>query len=256
MLFIILFIILNNYLKKSDFKAAEEFAKKSLEYNKLMLPSYFVLGEIYSQQKDIEKTEQIFRLALERGLENETLHFEWGKACVRFFDYDTAKIHFLKSLEFDSEYTDSKIGLALINSYYGDFTLLGELKEKFGKNVYIQEAIAIERYTENKFEDAIDMFKKALRTDSKQTYNYINLARAYKNLNNKIKVRENYEKFIQENLPRFYQNREGLQNLRDFAACIPALCCGSSVGSTERKLKLLKFRRKEWILLPILQKQN
>ncbi len=210
----------NLKLLKSDFKAAEEYAKKSLEYNKLMLPSYFVLGEIYSQQKDIEKTEQVFRLALERGLENETLHFEWGKACVRFFDYDTAKIHFLKSLEFDSEYTDSKIGLALVNSYYGDFTLLGELKEKFGKNVYIQEAIAVERYTENKFEDAIDMFKKALRTDSKQTYNYINLARAYKNLNNKVKVRENYEKFIQENphyLSGLIEYSKWLIEIEDFA---------------------------------------
>ena len=47
----------NLKLLKSDFKAAEQYAQKSLEYNKQMLPSYFVLGEVYSIQKDAEKTD-------------------------------------------------------------------------------------------------------------------------------------------------------------------------------------------------------
>ena len=68
-------------------------------------------------------------------------------------------------------YLDAKIGLALMNAYEGDFSLLGELKEKNGENVYIQESIGLERFAAGKFEDAVESFKKALRTDKKQTYN-------------------------------------------------------------------------------------
>ena len=210
----------NLKLLKSDFRNAEKFAQKSLEYNKLMLPAYFVLGEVYSIQNELEKTEENFRLAIERGLENEILHFEWGKAYVRFFDFEKAKEQFMAALELDGEFQSAKIGMALVNAHSGDFSLLQELKEKNGENVYIQESIALERFADGKYEDAIDMFKKALRTDSKQKYNYLNIARAYNAWNNKDKTREFYEKFIQE-CPTYFNGimeySKWLINISDFA---------------------------------------
>ena len=193
----------NLKLLKSDYRAAEKYAKKSIEINAQMLPSYFVLGEVYSLQKNLEMTEKIFSKALENDLDGENLHFEWGKAYVRFFDYAKAKEHFLISLEKCPVYLDAKIGLALMNAYEGDFSLLGELKEKNGENVYIQESIGLERFAAGKFEDAVESFKKALRTDKKQTYNYLNLARVYQKLENKDKTREYFEKFIRENSEYF-----------------------------------------------------
>ena len=65
--------------------------------------------------------------------------------------------------------------------------------------MYIQEAIALEKMSEDRIEDAVEIFKKALRTDKSQTYNYLHLARAYQILDNKDKVRENFEKFTIEN---------------------------------------------------------
>ena len=209
----------NLKLLKSDYRAAEQYAKQSIGYNKLMLPAYFVLGEVYSIQNDYENTEEIFRLAIERGLENDTLHFEWGKAYVRFFDFEKAKEHFLIALDMDSEYLDAKIGLALVNAHNSDFSLVDELKEKNGKNVYIQEAIALKRFAENKYEDAIDMFKKALRTDSKQTYNYLNIARVYKVMGNKDKTREYFEKFIHEHsyfIPALLEYSKWLVEIEDY----------------------------------------
>ena len=210
----------NLKLLKSDYRAAEKYAQKSLEINAQMLPSYFVLGEIYSFQKNLEMTEKTFSKALENDLDCEALHFEWGKAYVRFFDYTKAKEQFLISLEKDSEYLDAKIGLALVNSYEGDFSLLDELKEKNGENVYIQEAIGLERFAAEKFEDAVEMFKKALRTDSKQTYNYLNLARVYRKLENKDKTRDSFEKFIRENseyFEGFLEYAKWLIEISDFA---------------------------------------
>lgn len=118
---------------------------------------------------------------------------------MRLFEFSKAKTQFEKSIEQNDSYLGPKIGLALVNAYDGDFFLLGELKEKHGDNTYIQEAIGLENLAQEKIEEAIDFFKKALRTDNKQTYNYLNLVKCYKKLGDNYKVREYYEKFISEN---------------------------------------------------------
>ena len=189
----------NLKLLKSDYKEAEKYAKKAIEINKKMLPAYFILGEVYSLQKDFEKTQEIFQSAMTNGLENEMLHFEWGKAYVRFFDFENAQKQFSLALESSPDYLDAKIGLALINAYNKDFVLTDELKEKHGSNAYIQEAIGLEQFNNGLYEDAVEVFKKVLRTDAKQTYNFLNLARTYQKLQDKTKVKEYFEKFISEN---------------------------------------------------------
>ena len=210
----------NLKLLKSDYKAAEEYAKKSISLNKQMLPSYFVLGEIYSIQKKYQETEDVFNSAIANDLDNEVLHFEWGKAYVRLFEFEKAKEQFEISLEKDSEYLNPKIGLALVNSYSNDFTLLDELKEKHGDNVYIQEAMGLKNLSEGRVEDSIDLFKKSLRTDKKQSYNYLNLARAYQKLKNNDKTKEYFEKFITENskyVKGFLEYSKWLMSISDYA---------------------------------------
>lgn len=207
-------------LLKADYDSAIKYAKKSIEINKQMLPAYFILGEIYSIKKNLKNTEKIFQQAVNNDLENSTLHFEWGKAYVRLFEFNKAKEQFSKALEDSVNELNAKIGLALINSYENDFTLLDELKEKHGENVYIQESIGLEYLNAGKVEDAIDMFKKALRTDEKQTYNYYNLIQAYKQLNDTYKIKEYYEKFIRENpeyLNAFIDYAKWLISINDYA---------------------------------------
>lgn len=186
-------------LLKSDYDGAEKYAKKSIEINKQMLPAYFILGEVYSIKKDKDKTEQIFKSALNNDLDCSNLHVEWGKAYVRFFEFEKAKEQFIQAQNTNENSEDAKICLALTNAYEGDFALTDELKIRNASNVYIQESIGLKNLKENKPEDAIEMFKKALKTDSKQTYNYYNMVRAYKILNNNDKIREYYEKFTSEN---------------------------------------------------------
>jgi len=189
----------NLKLLKSDYKEAEIYAQKALEINKQMLPAYFVLGEVYSIQKDLQKTMDTFNRAIELELDGAALRFEFGKAYVRFFDFQNAREQFNKALEFEHDYLNAKIGIALMDAYTGDFELLDGLKERNGEIVYIQEAIGLEWAAHERYEDAIDMFKKALRIDSKQTYNYLNIARAYQKLNNKDKTKEYFERFTSEN---------------------------------------------------------
>lgn len=206
-------------LLKSDYIEAERYAQKALEINKQMLPAYFVLGEIYSVQKNNKKTEDIFSKALQNDLDCSTLRYEWGKAYLRLFKFDRAKEQFLKAAEQNSSYLAPKTGLALVNAYKNDFTLLDELKEKNGDNVYILESIGLERLNQEKIEDAIDVFKKVLKFDSKQTYNYMHLAHCYNRLKDNYKVREYYEKFISENpeyAEGFLEYAQWLVSISDF----------------------------------------
>lgn len=210
----------NLKLLKADYAEAEKFAKKSIEINKQMLPAYIILLEIYSIQKNKIKVEKIFNTALENGLESPILRNALGKAYIRLFEFDKADIEFREALSQDANFELAKIGLALTNSYNGDFTLLDELKKTKAENVYIQEAIGLEELEAGRVEDAIETFKKALRTDSKQTYNYYNLVKAYKLLNDRYNTREYYEKFVRENsdyIEGFVDYSKWLISVEDYA---------------------------------------
>ncbi len=206
-------------LIKADYENAIIYANKAIEINKQMLPAYFILGETYSILKEYENTHNTFKTAIENDLDCATLHFEWGKACVRLLEFDRAKEEFTTALGKDNNFVESKIGIALINSYHKDFSLLEELKEKNASNVYIQEASGLEFFEQAKHEEALAMFKKALKTDNKQTYNYYHLANVYKILNQNDKAKDYYEKFIAENpnyIKGLLEYSKWLINISDF----------------------------------------
>lgn len=206
-------------LIQNKYDEAEQYAHNAIMINKLMLPAYFILGEIYSIQRDYEHTNENYKTAENLGLKNAALYFEWGKSLLRLLDFLNAEVKFKKALEFEPENKDAKIALALILAYKGEFKLFEELKEKNQSNVYIQEAQGLQMLENNEFENAVEMFKKAISTDKNQTYNYYHLARAYQKLNNPAKVREYFDKFTQNN-PNYAQGftdyGEWLINVSDF----------------------------------------
>ncbi len=229
-------------LIKSDYENAIIYANKALSINKQMLPAYFVLGETYSILNESENTHKTFQTALDNDLDSPILHFEWGKACVRLLEFDKAKEQFSKALEKDSNYIDAKLGLALINSYNDDFTLLNEFKEKHASNVYIQEAMGIQCLHNNETEEAVSMFKKALKTDKKQTYNYYNLAQAYIKNENKDKVKEYFEKFLEKNpnnLKGILDYSKWLINVSDFSQAQRKLRKAEKLSNDSEILNLL-----------------
>ena len=206
-------------LIQNKYDEAEQYAHKVLMLNKLMLPAYFVLGEIYSIQKDYERTNENYKTAENLGLKNSALYFEWGKSLLRLLDFLNAEEKFKKVLEIEPENNDAKIATALICAYKNDFKALDKLKEKHPNNVYIQEAVGLQMFENADYQSAIEMFKKALAADKNQTYNYAHLARAYQKLNNTGKVREYFDKFTQSN-PNYAQGftdyGEWLINVSDF----------------------------------------
>ena len=186
-------------LLQSKYDEALEYAKKAIAINPKMLPAYFILTEIYSIRKEYENTQITFYKALSEGLDSSILHFEWGKAYIRLYEFSKAKQEFELAIEKETDFIEAKIGLALTKAYENDFSLLDELKEKNSSNVYIQEAMGLEYLFNREINNAEEMFKKALKTDSNQTYNLYNLVKVYKEQNNNYKIQEYYDKFLEIN---------------------------------------------------------
>lgn len=210
----------NLMLVKSNYQEAELYANKSININPQMLPSYFILGEIYSTQKDIAKTEKVFRTAISNDLENSTLHFEWGKAYMRLLEFEKAHEQFAVALQEEPNFMEAKIGIALTSAYNGDFSILDEIEEKYSENVYVQEAMGFEKYSKGEYAESIDLFKKALKFDPQEYYNVLNIARAYRQLGDKTKTKEYFEKFTTENpqyLPALVEYSKWLMSLEDYA---------------------------------------
>lgn len=184
-------------LMRERYQEAEYYAQKAIEYNKKILPAYFVLGEIYSIQKQAERVDKTFLLAIGQGLDSCSLHFEWGKDYIRMFEFEKAEEQFNIALEKEPQDNDSKICLALLKSYKNDFSLLDELQERNAASTYIQEATGIKYHNEGKYKEAIEMFKKSLQTNKWQISNYYNIAKSYEQMHENYKVCEFYDKLFE-----------------------------------------------------------
>lgn len=205
---------------KADYEEAKNLAQKSISINKQMLPAYLLLGKIYSLEKNREDTEKTYQSAVENGLECIALRVEFGRAYVNLFDFENAKKQFGLALSEDENNIPAQIGLALVHAYEDDFTILEKLKEKYGSDPYIQEAMGLENIHANNPKEAVECFKKALSLTPTQTYNYLNLARCYNLLNDKYKTKDYYEKFISENsgyIEGYITYSEWLISTGDFA---------------------------------------
>lgn len=231
-------------LLQKKYQEAELYAKRTIELNKLMMPAYLLLGEIYSIKQDYTNTQNIFLEALNNDLENDVLQFEWGKACVRLLDFEGAKSHFKMALDKNPQNIDAKIGLILTDAYDGKFELLKEYKENYSQNVYIQEACGLEQMSQCNYEKAIEYFKKAIKTDSLQTYIYYDLACAYIGLQNNYKVRESFDKFLQEN-PKYFKGyidySKWLINMSDYEDAKRKLTRAQSIKPDDSELLNMLF---------------
>lgn len=207
----------NLKLMQKKYEEAEIYAKKILEYNKQMLPGYFLLGEIYSIKNDCQNCIDTYNMAIENDLDCSSLHFEWGKSYIRLLNFEKAKEQFEIALEKENDFIEPQIGLALIAAYENDFLKINEYKEKYSQNVYIVEGLGLEQLHSGDYKQAIHYFNKALHIDNNQNSNYLNLAKCYMALKNNDKTRECFEKFT-----KLYP--ENVESLIDYSDWLVEVC--------------------------------
>ena len=189
---------------KNDFDSAIHYAKKSLDFNKKMLPAYILLGEIYTTKYDFENSQKSFLMAQEEGLENSALYLEWGKSLEKFGKYDDAKAKLLKSAEMEPENIETlaHLGLCCVsrNEFEEAKPLLQKVIDKEPDNKTVKQTLAVIAYQDNDTAKAMEL----LRSDDEDPVNEYYLAKCYERLGNDTKVRDSYENAVRLN-PNYVQ---------------------------------------------------
>lgn len=228
---------------KDDLESAIHYAKKSVDFNKNMLPAYILLGQVYTEKFDFENMQKAFSDAENQQLHCGSLFFEWGKCLEKFNKLDDAKSKFEKALEQDNENPDILIYLALCCAEHNEIeeakSILKKIQENTSNSKIFKQISAIIAYSEDDLQSAIEYF----RTDDENYINAYYLAKCYEKQNNDTKVKDCYETAIRLN-PHY---------IRAFEDFSKYLIEQNEYAEAQRKLrKALKVAPKSILLLNLM----
>lgn len=193
------------YIKK-DYKNAEFYAKRALEFNPLMLNPSLLLGKIYREQQDEAKAAEVFTSALAYHAAKPDLYYEWGVMLQYFEKYSEAKEKFQKVLEISPTESFALAGLGLCLAAEGDLEnaekyVFAEL-EKEPECYLAIKGKAFISYKKEDYTGAIEVFKQILKEDPTDTACNYYIAKSYEKLGNEILAKEYYENAINK-FPQF-----------------------------------------------------
>ncbi len=185
---------------KDDLESAIHYAKKSIDFNKKMLPAYILLGQVYTEKFDFENMIKIFEDAEKMELACSALYYEWGKSLEKFNMLDEAKVRLLQALEQDNESMEIRAYLGLCCAERNETEEAKKFLEKViehdtSQNKVAQQALAIINYEAGDLSKAMEYF----RTDDENSVNVYYLAKCYEQQNNDTKVKDCYEAAIRLN---------------------------------------------------------
>ena len=193
---------------KDDYESSIHYAKKSIDYNNKMLPSYILLGQVYTHKFDFENSQKAFSDAQKMELDSPPLYFEWGKSLEKFNRLNEAKEKYLKALEYDSESVEilSYLGLCCAEreEYSEAETILEKVLAKAPENKVAKQISAIIAYANDDLRPAMEFF----RSDDENYINAYYLAKCYEKQNNDTKVKDYYESAVRIN-PHYIKAFEG-----------------------------------------------
>lgn len=184
---------------KDDLDNAIFYAKKSLQFNKKMLPSYIILGQVYTQKLDEENAMKYFQEAENQDLKTPNLYLEWGKSLVKFEKFDEGKQKLLKAFETDNENLEimANLGLCCVsrNEFEEAQPLLDKVLDKEPENKVVKQALAISAFESGDFEKALGIF----RSDDEDAVNCFYIAKYYEKSGDDTKTRDYYESALRIN---------------------------------------------------------
>ena len=224
------------FLKK-DYKNAKHYALKSLEFNKNMLPSYLLLGKLYTIECDRDKALEMYSTAAKRELNNSNLYTEWGKALIKFTNLDDAEKKFVKALEYDGENAESMAYLALVRMIkHNDDEVLIQMALNGGADTDIIDLCrAIREFNNGNFDTVLSSFRKLETEDLEFLIAYYQ-AKINEFKKNNSKAIDFYEKSM--NLNPYFMTA-GIDYARFLIAC-------EEYAEAQRKLrKIVKIYDKD-----------
>lgn len=184
---------------KDDLESAIHYAKKSIDFNNRMLPSYILLGQVYTEKYDFVNAQKAFEDAEKMQLGCSALYYEWGKCLEKFNKLDDAKVRLLQALEQDNESIEIRAFLGLCCAERNEIeeakSFLEAVIEKDAKNKVAQQALAIIDYETGDLQKAMEYF----RANDERFVNAYYMAKCYEKQENDTKVKDCYESAIRLN---------------------------------------------------------
>ena len=184
---------------KNDISSAVHYAQKSLDFNPDMLPSYILLGQLYANNYEREKSLRYFETAEQRKLISPAFYLEWAKVLEKFGDYDDAKLKLLKAAELDNDNPEAMANLGLCCVTRKEFDEAGPLLEKVAakepENSVVKQALGIINFENDQIDKAIELFN----SNDEDSVNCYYLAKCYEKKNNDTKVKDFYEAALHHN---------------------------------------------------------
>ena len=166
---------------KNDYESAIHYAKKSLDFNKKMLPSYILLGQIYTQKyietlanlglccvsrNEFEEAKPLLQKVMDKEPENKTV--KQALAVIAYEDNDTEKA--MELLRVDDEDPVNEYYLAKCYERLGNDTKVRDSYENAVRlnPTYVQAFLSYAKYliSQEEYADAQRKLRKALKADS------------------------------------------------------------------------------------------
>ncbi len=189
---------------KQDYENALFYAKKSLEYNPSMLPSYILIANTYTINWDFENTIKTFKQAEQKELSSLPLYLEWALALETFDCFEDAKQKLIKAQELKQDEPDVIANLALCNFMTGDYDTAQNLTEQFPEHFASRLTKALLIYLSDNIDDAISKLREL--SEEKRDFALIDfyLAQCFQKQKNDTKVKDFYNSTIDKN-PKYFR---------------------------------------------------
>ncbi len=183
---------INQNLSKKEFILAEENLKKILEKNPKNLKALFLLGSVYLEIKQFEKSKKLLTEVIELDSNIANAHSNLGIIHIKLRDFEKAKRFILKSLDINPLHLDAYNYLGLIYSELGEFeNAINNTKKALELNEnyfpgYNNLGLIYKKFEH--YSDAEISFKKAISINPKFTQSYYNLMELYEKANQNEKL--------------------------------------------------------------------
>lgn len=205
---------------KKDYENALFYAKKSLEYNSSMLPSYLLIANVYTLNWDIENTLKTYEQAEEKELISAPLYLEWALALEKFDRFSEAEEKLNKAKELKPEDKDILSNLALCKFLTGQTDDGINLAEQNKENFSARLTLALASYQNNETDAAFSQLKQLEEENRNLALIDFYLAKCCEKQKNDTKVKDFYNSAIDKNPIFFRAYREFAKYLfsqNDFA---------------------------------------
>jgi len=203
------------YAQKEDWYEAEKMAANALTVNPLMVRAWFFKAQMQGKQKRWEEAIESAKQALEISPKNTEYMLFAGEAYLNINDLTKAREYFIMAINNDPK--DNEVKEIIWNTYL-KYDLVQEVQADFGPLLFTSLTVdtlnnfAVALRRQGRPQEALDVYKFALKKEPENQKILYNISVAYLNVNRTDSAIKYLRKAVRIN-PEFQQAQELLDKL-------------------------------------------